>query len=200
MKNLYFVIALLSLPVLIFNCRDEEELIYIKDRLDSLDYEIMASAFEYTLFSKYDSVNYDTINFETINENYRLIIDSTFYNIPKPWLVDKHKVNYPEDDYLIDGLNRINSKAIPVDSTKFKTRIKKVIISRTDIKSFIDAHNNDLLTYNSDRLSIPFLDQKNRKAVILKTFRSRDQTIYEYIWLKRTEKKWLIYDRWHYSE
>jgi len=200
MKNLYFVIALLSLPVLIFNCRDEEELIYIKDRLDSLDYEIMASAFEYTLFSKYDSVNYDTINFETINENYRLIIDSTFYNIPKPWLVDKHKVNYPEDDYLIDGLNRINSKAIPVDSTKFKTRIKKVIISRTDIKSFIDAHNNDLLTYNSDRLSIPFLDQKNRKAVILKTFSSRDQTIYEYIWLKRTEKKWLIYDRWHYSE
>lgn len=200
MKNLYFVIALLSLPVLIFNCRDEEELIYIKDRLDSLDYEIMASAFEYTLFSKYDSVNYDTINFETINENYRLIIDSTFYNIPKPWLVDKHKVNYPEDDYLIDGLNRINSKAIPVDSTKFKTRIKKVIISRTDIKSFIDAHNNDLLTYNSDRLSIPFLDQKNRKAVILKTFSSRDQTIYEYIWLKRTEKRWLIYDRWHYSE
>lgn len=200
MKNLYFVIALLSLPALIFNCRDEEELIYIKDRLDSLDYEIMASAFEYTLFSKYDSVNYDTINFETINENYRLIIDSTFYNIPKPWLVDKHKVNYPEDDYLIDGLNRINSKAIPVDSTKFKTRIKKVIISRTDIKSYIDAHNNDLLTYNSDRLSIPFLDQKNRKAVILKTFSSRDQTIYEYIWLKRTEKKWLIYDRWHYSE
>ncbi len=192
--------ALLSLTVLIFNCRDEEELIYIKDRLDSLDYEIMASAFEYTLFSKYDSVNYDTINFETINENYRLIIDSTFYNIPKLWLVDKHRVNYPADDYLMDGLNRINSKAIPVDSTKFKTRIKKVIISRTDIKSFIDAHNNDLLTYNSDRLSIPFIDQKNRKAVILKTFKSRDQTIYEYIWLKRTEKKWLIYDRWHYSE
>ena len=181
---------------LVIGCGKNEVLITEKKEIDSLDYIVMAAALENTIYSKFDTVNYDTVKFERY---FRLIIDTTTIEVPKPWLVDKHRVNYPEEDHLVTGLLNVNKRTFHIDSTKLKTRFTKVVISRDDIREYINSKKNDSLTYNSFRLSIPYVDKKGGMAIILRQFLSSDQTSNEYIWLKRTNDKWIVYDRWYDS-
>lgn len=181
---------------LVIGCGKNEVLITEKKEIDSLDYIIMAAALENTIYSKFDTLNYDTVKFERY---FRLIIDTTTIEVPKPWLVDKHRVNYPEEDYLVTGLLNVNKRTFHIDSTKLKTRFTKVVISRDDIREYINSKNNDSLTYNSFRLSVPYVDKKRGIGIILRQFSSSDQTSNEYIWLKRTKDKWIVYDRWYDS-
>lgn len=181
---------------LVIGCGKNEVLITEKKEIDSLDYIIMAAALENTIYSKFDTLNYDTVKFERY---FVLIIDTTTIEVPKPWLVDKHRVNYPEEDYLVTGLLNVNKRTFHIDSTKLKTRFTKVVISRDDIREYINSKNNDSLTYNSFRLSVPYVDKKRGIGIILRQFSSSDQTSNEYIWLKRTKDKWIVYDRWYDS-
>lgn len=181
---------------LIIGCGKNEILITEKKEMDSLDYIVMAAAIENTIYSKFDTVNYDTVKFERF---FRLIIDTTTIDTPKPWLVDKHRVNYPEEDHLVTGLLNMNQKTFYIDSTKLKTKFAKVVIASNDIRDYINSKNADTITFNSFRLSIPYIDKKSGLALILKQFLSSHQTSNEFIWLKQINDKWIVYDRWYDS-
>lgn len=187
---------LILLLFLLIGCENKDNIVTEKNDLDSLDYVVIAVAMENTIYSKYDTLNYDTVN---IGRYFRLIIDSTVIENPKPWLVDKHRVNFPAEDYLVNELLNANNKVFHIDSTKLKTKFTKVVISRDDIRNYIKSMNTDTITYNSYRLSAPYIDKKNGLAFILKEYSSSDNKSYEYIWLKKSDNKWKVYDRWYDS-
>lgn len=189
--NVFFLLIFL-----IIGCGKNEILITEKKEMDSLDYIVMAAAIENTIYSKFDTVNYDTVKFERF---FRLIIDTTTIEVPKPWLVDKHRVNYPEEDNLVTGLLNVNKRTFYIDSTKLKTKFAKVVIASNDVSDYINSKNVDSITFNSFRLSIPYIDKERRLALILKQFLSSHLASNEFIWLKQINDKWIVYDRWYDS-
>ncbi|MCI0716615.1 MAG: hypothetical protein L0Y77_09905 [Chlorobi bacterium] len=68
--------------------------LYVQNEINPNEYEVIAAAL--------NELNMPP----SLDENVQIdiILDSTFFVEPKPWLIDRHRVKYSEEDYLIQNL------------------------------------------------------------------------------------------------
>ncbi|NOS84791.1 MAG: hypothetical protein HOP31_06600 [Ignavibacteria bacterium] len=130
-------------------------------------------------------------------DNPTLVSDSTYFVEPKPWLIDLYNRKYPEEENLLMNLIKFNKKNYFIN----KKNIVKIngleIIADSEAMYYYKRENKIGLGvgFYAYSISRPYIDDKTNKAIMFIREFSEDWEAIKYVWYKKENGKWIIYDK-----